>query len=106
MEYEQREIIFMINEYADAHKIHTRRSDHFDEQTYILGMIQFWVHEIQRDREDRHDERRSERPAFDYIDTKILSILEKAPFESARSIAGVLNVDYAIELHHLRENLP
>jgi hypothetical protein len=35
----------------------------------------------------------------------IISILEKAPFESARSTAQVLNVDQVTVLRHLHENL-
>jgi hypothetical protein len=50
-----------------------------------------------------HDEHRSGRPAFDYIDAKIIPILEKTAFESARSIAQVLNLDHATMLRHLHE---
>jgi hypothetical protein len=63
------------------------------------------VREIQHGREDLHDKHRSGRPAPDYIDTKIISIIEEAPFESVRSIAQVLNVDHATELHRLYEKL-
>jgi hypothetical protein len=42
---------------------------------------------------------------FDYIETKIIPILEKVPFESARSIAQVLNVDHATVLLRLHEKL-
>jgi hypothetical protein len=70
-----------------------------------LLTIQFWVREIQRGWEDLHDEYRSGRPALDYIGTKIISILEKALFESACSIAQVLNVDHAIVLHRVHEKL-
>jgi hypothetical protein len=106
MEYEQRLIIrFLTNEDVDAHEIHTILNAQFGEQTYGLGGIQFWVREMQSDREDLHDEHRSGRPALDYIDTKIISILEKVPFESARSIAQVQNVDHATVSHRLHEKL-
>jgi hypothetical protein len=68
-------------------------------------MIQFWVREIQHTRETFHDKHGAGRLAFDYINTKIIAILEKATFESARSIAQVLNVDHAIVLHRLHEKL-
>jgi hypothetical protein len=42
---------------------------------------------------------------LDCIDIKIISILEKAPFESAHSIAQVLNVDHITGLYCLHENL-
>jgi hypothetical protein len=52
-----------------------------------------------------HDDHHSGRALLDYINTKIISILENAPFESARSTAQVLNVDHATVLHCLREKL-
>jgi hypothetical protein len=81
MEDEQRVITKLrTNKSVDAHEIHTRVSAQVREQTYALIIIQFWVRETQGDREDLHDEHRSGRPAFDYIDTKIISILGKALF--------------------------
>jgi hypothetical protein len=85
---EQRVIIkFLTNEFVDAREIRMRLSAQFGEQIYAL----------------LHDGHPSVRPAFDYIDTKIISILKKAPFESARSIAQVLNVNHATLLHYLHE---
>jgi hypothetical protein len=56
MEYKQKAIIkFLTSESVDAHKIHTRLSAEFDEQTDALGTIQFWVRGIQRGREDLHE---------------------------------------------------
>jgi hypothetical protein len=106
MEDEQRVIIkFLTNESVDAHEIYIGLSAQFGEPTYTLRRIQFWVHEIQRGRRNLHGEHRSELPAFDYIDAKIISRLEKAPFESARSIAEVLNVDHSTVLYCLHEKL-
>jgi hypothetical protein len=42
---------------------------------------------------------------LDYGNTKIVSILKKAPFDSARSIVQVLNVDHTIVSCHLHEKL-
>jgi hypothetical protein len=63
------------------------------------------MREIQRGREDLHDEHRSKRQALDHIDAKIMFMLEKTPFESARSIVHALNVDHATVLHHLGQKL-
>jgi hypothetical protein len=105
MEYEQRGIIkFLTNEFVNAHKIRTRLSAQFGEQTSALRTIQFSVREIQRGQEDLHDEHRSGKPALDYIDAKTISILEKAPFESAGSIAQVLNMDHVTVLHRCVKN--
>jgi hypothetical protein len=106
MEYEQRVFIKLLtNESVDAHKIYTRLSAQFGEQTDALRTIQFPVREIQRGREDLHDEHRSGRLALDCIDTQTISILEKVPFESACSTAQVLNVDHATVLHRLHEKV-
>jgi hypothetical protein len=61
--------------------------------------------ELHCGRENLPDDHQSGRPQFDYIDTKAISILEKAPFESVRSIAQVPNVDHAPVLHRLHEKL-
>jgi hypothetical protein len=106
MESEQRVIIkFLTNKSVDAHEIHTRLSALFGEQTYALRPIQFWVRETQCGREDLHDDHRSGRPALDYIDGKIISILAKVPFESANSIGQVLNMDDATVFHRLHDNM-
>jgi hypothetical protein len=106
MEYVQRVIIkFLTNEFVDAGEIHTRLSAQFGEQSYVLHTVQLWVGERQHGGEDLHDDHRSGSPTIDYIDTKIISILEKAPFESARPIAQVLNMDSVTVLQNLREKL-
>jgi hypothetical protein len=106
LEYEQKVITkFLTNESVDAHEIHARLNGQFPEQTYALGTIQLWVLELQRGPEDLHDEHQSGRPAFDYISTKIISILEKGLFESACSIIQILNVNHATILLRLHEKL-
>jgi hypothetical protein len=105
-EYEQRVTTkFLTNEFADVNEIHKKLSAQFGEHTWALHTIEFWVREIQGGREDLRDEHQSGRPVFDYIGTKILSILEKESFESAHSIAHILKVDLATVLHHLHEKL-
>jgi DNA-binding MurR/RpiR family transcriptional regulator len=56
---------------------------------------------MQCSRQDFHDEIRTGRPAIDDINAKILAILNKSPFESARSIAERLCVSHATVLNQL-----
>jgi hypothetical protein len=95
---------FLTNESVGAHEIHARSTAQFGEQTYGFarsnsGCVRYNA------AEKLHDEHRSGRPAPDCINTKIVSILEKAPFEFAPSIAQALNVDHAAMLHCLHEKL-
>jgi hypothetical protein len=61
--------------------------------------------EIRRAREDLHDEHLSGRPPLDDIDAKIVVMLEKRPFESARRMAEILGVDHVTVLNHLQQQL-
>jgi hypothetical protein len=93
MEYDQRVIIkFLWNERADARQIIDRLQKQFAEHSYQLWTVQFWISEIWRGRQDLHDEIRSGRSPLDDLDSKILVILEKSPFESSHSIAERLFV--------------
>jgi hypothetical protein len=65
--------------------------------------IRFWIGEVRRGWEDRHDEHRPGRPPINYLDTAILRIIGKSPFESARSIAHTLKISHSAVLHHLHE---
>jgi hypothetical protein len=47
----------------------------------------------------------SGRPPLDHIDTQILHILGKSPFEPAASIAQTLNTSHSIVLRHLHKVL-
>jgi hypothetical protein len=104
--HEQRVTIkFLTNERIDAHEISARLNAQFDMHIYPLCTIQFWMCEVQCGREDVRDEHRFGRPDFDYIDAKIIFMLEKAPFESACSIADTLNVHRGTMSNHLQEKL-
>jgi hypothetical protein len=63
------------------------------------------MRQVRCGREDLRDEHSSGRPPLDHIDTQILHILGKSPFESARSIAQTLNTSHSVVLHHLHEGL-
>jgi hypothetical protein len=74
-------IKFLTNESVDAHEIHARLNAEFGEKTHAMRTIEFWMIEIQRGREDLHNEARFRSPAFDYITKNTISLLEKAPFD-------------------------
>jgi hypothetical protein len=93
MEYDQRVIIkFLWNEGADARQIADRLQAQFAEHSYQLRTVRFWITEIWRGSQDRHDEIGNRRSPRDDLDSKILAILEKSPFESSHSIAERLLV--------------
>jgi hypothetical protein len=71
MQYDQRMIItFRLNEGADARDIAERRPAQFDEHTYKLRMVQFWITEVRLGRQDLHDTIPTGRPLLDRCDDK------------------------------------
>jgi hypothetical protein len=106
MEYDQRVIIrFLSTEGIGANKIAIRFQAQFDEHAYKLRTIQFWITEVRSGRQDLHDEIRTGRPSLDDLDAKIVAILDKSHFESARSIAERLYVGHSIVLRHLHTSI-
>jgi DNA-binding MurR/RpiR family transcriptional regulator len=68
-------------------------------------MIQFWITEIRSGRQDLHDKICSGRSPLDNLDSKIVAILDKTPFESSRSISARLNVMQSTVLRYLDKSL-
>jgi hypothetical protein len=106
IEYDQRVIIrFLWNERINAHKITHGLQAQFGEHAYTLRTVWFWIAEAWLDRQDLHDEIRTGRPPLDDLDAKILTILDKSPFESANSIADTLGVANSTILLHLHNSI-
>jgi hypothetical protein len=106
MEYDQRVIIkFLWNDGADARKIADTLWEQFAEYCYQPRTVRFWIAEIGRCRQDLHDEIRSGRPPLEDLDSKIMEILEKSPFESSHSIGERLIVGQSTVFRHLHESI-
>jgi hypothetical protein len=102
MEYNQRVIIrFLWNDGIDANQITARLQAQFGEHVYKLRTVRFWIAEEGFGRQDLHDEIRTGTPPLDDLDAKIVTILDKSPFESTCSIAERLRLGYATVLEHL-----
>jgi hypothetical protein len=78
-------IRFLSNEEIAADEITTRLQAQFAEYAYKLRTVRFWIGEVRFGRQEVHDEIRTGKPPLDDVDAKILAILDKSPFESARS---------------------
>jgi hypothetical protein len=106
MEYDQRVIIrFLWKEGIDAHEITHIFQAEFGEHAYALRTVRFWIGEVWLGRKDLHDEMRTGRSLLDDLDTKIMAILDKSPFESARSIVETISVAHSTILLHLHDSI-
>jgi hypothetical protein len=106
MEYDQRVIIkFLLNEGADVRDIADRLQEQFGEYIYKVQTVQFWIAEVRLGRQYLYDEIRIGKSPLDDFDAKILAILDKSHFESARSIAETLRVAHPIMLLYLHNSI-
>jgi hypothetical protein len=102
MEYDQRVIIrFLWNDGIDDNDNTARLQTHFDEHVYKFRTVRFWIAEVRFGHQEFHDAIRTERPPRDNLHAKILTILNKSPFESPCSRSERLCVGHAIVLDHL-----
>jgi DNA-binding transcriptional ArsR family regulator len=106
MDYEQRVIVlFLYKEGVLPAEIHTRVKAQFEKDAYSLRSVQRWCQFVLQGREDLHDGDRLGRPTLDFIDSKIISLLEREPFHSAYSLAEAIGVSYSTVLRHLHDSL-
>jgi hypothetical protein len=84
MESEQRVIVkFRFNDRLDARQITEELRLQFYEDAYSFHMVQFWIGEVPRDREDLHDRPRPGRRSDEHITATNQQLLDEHPFESA-----------------------
>jgi hypothetical protein len=106
MESDQRVIIrFLLREEVSADDIQRRLQAQFGDDTYKMRTFQGWCTQVRQGREDLNDAPRPGRPVIDHLDTKILACLDKAPFQSARSLAQELGVSLSTVLTRLHDVL-
>jgi hypothetical protein len=106
VKYEQFVVIkFLFNEAADARPTGEGLTAQFREDVSALRTVQFWTTELRRGREDLHNEPKTGRPSAENLPTKIQELLNENPFESARSMAEILQVSHPTVLKHLLEDL-
>jgi Mn-dependent DtxR family transcriptional regulator len=106
MESDQRVIIrFLCKERVSPEDILTRLEAQFGDPTSCPRSARGWCQYARQGREDLHDEVRSGRPPIDFLEIRILALLDEQHFQSAYSIAEALGVSYSTVLSHLRESL-
>jgi hypothetical protein len=106
IKYDQRVIIrFLYNERIDTHDITQRFQVYFAQDAYAVRIVQFWIGEVHRDRQHLHDKNRIGRLSLDDLDAKIVAILDKSPFESARSRAETFRMNLRIVLRRLPDSI-
>jgi DNA-binding transcriptional ArsR family regulator len=106
MDYEQRVIVrFLCKEGVLPAEIHTRVEAQFGEDAYSLRSVQRWCQLVRQGREDLHDGDLLGRPTLDFIDSKIISLLDREPFHSAYSLAEAIGISHSTVLRHLQNSL-
>jgi hypothetical protein len=106
MEYSQRVIIrFLCKERVPPADIHARLETQFGIATYSERNVRRSCQYVQQGREDLHREARSDSPLIDFLDIRILALLDEQFFHLPYSIAEALGVSYLTLVNHSRESL-
>jgi hypothetical protein len=72
--------------------IHACLEVQFGDATYSERSVRWWSQHVRQGREDLHDEVPSDRPLNDFLDIRILALLDEQPFNLVYSIAEALCV--------------
>jgi hypothetical protein len=93
MEFDQRVIIRLFcQECAFAEGIHLRLDTYFGQDACSPGSVRRWRHYVRQGSENLWDKARPGEPPIDFLDVRVLSLLDKQPSRSAYSIADALGV--------------
>jgi hypothetical protein len=82
-----------------------RLKEQFADDAYSLFSVRRWCQFVRQGREDLHDDDHLERSTFDFVDSKIIALLDREPFHSAYSLAEAIGISHTIILHHLQNSL-
>jgi hypothetical protein len=94
-DYDERIIIrFLGKERVSPEDIHVCLEAQFGNITYSKRSVRLWRQYVWHGREDLHDEVRSGTLPIDFLDIRILALLDEHAFHSASSIAEVLCVSH------------
>jgi hypothetical protein len=102
MEYEQRVIVrFLYRERVAQDEIHRRLKAQFADDAYSLRSVQHWYQFVWQGREDLRDDDRLGRLTLDFVDSKIIALLDREPFHSTYSLAEASSISHSTMLRHL-----
>jgi DNA-binding transcriptional ArsR family regulator len=106
MEYDQRTLVrFLCKDHISLEEVHARLEAQFGDAIYGERSVRWWCQYVRQRREDLHDKVRSGKLPIDFLDIRILALLEEQTFHSAHSIAEALGVSHSTILNHLLELL-
>jgi hypothetical protein len=106
MQYDQRVIIrFLCKERVSSKNIHARLEAQFRSAIYSERSLRRWCQYVGQRREDLHDDMGASRRPIDFLNIRILALLDEQSFHWAYSIAEALGVSHSMTLSHLRESL-
>ena len=106
MELEQRHIIkFLSRKGLKLRAIVTELSEQYGADAYDEPSIKYWLHQLKLGRKDLSTQHVGGRPPLDDTDTGILSILQRSPFASVRTIGESLGIAPSTVYSRLVETL-
>jgi hypothetical protein len=106
MGYDQRVITrFLCRECVSPEDVHALLEAQFGDAIYSERNVRRWWQYVRQGRKDVHDEVRSGKPLINFLDIRILVLLDEQPFYSAYLIAEALSASHSTVLSHLRESL-